>query len=180
MLHKGKSVTHLHLYVHASVSECAKGGQWKQSNTGTGRGLRKAVAEVTCHSASYRTLASWTRLRWRKTTEISASFVKGPLERMACLFAFLTEQKSIFIRPRSTWHWTVHAGRRGGSSWREKIVCLIGLFLRIHAVYKSTCISFAFQEQKRNPKMNGVGANSCITELNEYMMQWLLHYSCWF
>lgn len=57
LLHKGKSVTNLHLYVHASVCECAKGGQWKQSNTGTGRGLRKAVVEVTCHSASYRTLA---------------------------------------------------------------------------------------------------------------------------
>lgn len=57
LLHKGKSVTNLHLYVHASVCECAKGGQWKQSNTGTERGLQKAVAEVTCHSASYRTLA---------------------------------------------------------------------------------------------------------------------------
>ena len=49
--HKGESITNLH------VCECAKGGQWKQSNTGIGRGLWKAVAEVTCHSASYRTLA---------------------------------------------------------------------------------------------------------------------------
>jgi len=43
--------------VHASVCECAKGGQWKQSNAGTGRGFPKAVIEVTCHSASCRTLA---------------------------------------------------------------------------------------------------------------------------
>jgi len=30
---------------------------------------------------------------------------------MACLFAFLIEQKSLFIGPQSTWHWIVHAGR---------------------------------------------------------------------
>jgi len=54
--HKGESLTNLHVYVHASVCECAKGGQWKQANTGTEREFPKAVIEVTCHSASCRTL----------------------------------------------------------------------------------------------------------------------------